>query len=395
MAARQAHGEAPPASAWDYDIHGIIGIRVLGGGDSEASTVQRQLGVEPRRLERPPDITIRFVERLDLSDPLCFLSGNAAFTENVFVLTAGRARRPVMSVPFTSLGERCELVVARGTSPVPLLVPIVLLTALGKGFLPVHASAFVHRGTGTLIAGGASGGKTGTLMAFMDEGATFVGDDWILLAADGKSMWGLEAPIQVKDAYLRALPRFRKRLNPRTLRRLRVTRVLAGAERRLPRGSGAASLSARIRSRVRGALEARLVARVHPAQLFGDQQCSGSGSLNVLCLARTKNTPGVELESVAPREIADRLAPLLEHEWSDLDRSYALFRSAFPGSRNYLLERRGILMREGLRKALVRKRTLLISYPSPAPVKEVFRTLAPWLAGQLRIVDDRRGGERP
>jgi len=142
-------------------------------------------------------------------------------------------------------------------------------------------------------------------------------------------------------------------------------------------------------------LEARLVTRVHPARLFGGQQCTGSGPLNVVCLARTKNTPGVELEAVAPQEIAERLAPLLEHEWSELDRSYALFRSAFPGRRNYLLERRGILMREGLRKALVRKRTLLISYPSPAPVKEVFRTLAPWLAGQLRLVDDRREGERP
>jgi len=395
MVAHQAHGEAPPASAWDYDIHGIVGIRVLGGGDSEASTVRRQLGVEPARLERPPDITIRFVDRLDLSDPLCFLSGDAAFTENAFVLTVGRARRPVMSVPFTSLGERCELTVARGASSVPLLVPIVLLAALGKGYLPIHASAFIHRGTGTLIAGGASGGKTGTLMAFMDEGDTFVGDDWILLSADGKSMWGLEAPIQVKDAYLRALPRFRKRLDSRTRRRLRVTRALAGAERRWPRGSGGGSLWTRIRSRVRAALEARLVTRVHPARLFGGQQCTGSGPLNVVCLARTKNTPGVELEAVAPKEIAERLAPLLEHEWSELDRSYALFRSAFPGRRNYLLERRGILMREGLRKALVRKRTLLISYPSPAPVKEVFRTLAPWLAGQLRLVDDRREGERP
>jgi hypothetical protein len=352
--------------------------------------------VAPGALDGPPDITVRFVDRLELAEPLYFLSGDTAFSGDAFLLTSGRGRRPVMALPFASLGERCQLVVVRGTAPVPLLVPVVLLTALGKGFIPAHASAFVHQGTGTLFAGGASGGKTGTLLAFVDGGASFVGDDWILLARNGETMWGLEAPIQVKEAYLRALPRYRERLDGGTRRRLALTAALTAAEGRLPRGTArGTSLPARIRARIRASLEARLVATASATRLFEGASRLGSGPLHVACLARSKNTSGVEVRSVSGEEFVEGLAPLLEHEWGDLDRRYGLFRSAFPGQRNDLIEQRGALVREGLATALAGKRTLMISYPSPAPVKDVYRTLAPWLVDWKREDPDNRKEERP
>lgn len=382
--------------ARDYDVHGIVGIRLTGAGPSEISAVHRQLGVAPGAPQRPPDVTIRFVDRLEPAEPLYYLSGDTAFNDDAFLLTSGRSRRPVMALPFGSIGERSELVVARGTAPVPLLVPIVLLTALGKGYLPVHASAFVHDGTGTLIAGGASGGKTGTLLAFMDEGASFVGDDWILLAGDGETMWGLEAPIQVKEAYLQALPRYRERLDRRTRRRLAVMGALTSAEGWLPRwASGGASLPARGRARIRASLEARLVATAGATRLFGAASLRGSAPLHVACLARSKSTPGVAVQAATTEELVEALAPLLEHEWADLDRRYGLFRSAFPGRRNPLLEGRGARTREGLTRALAGKRTLTISYPSPAPVKDVYRTLAPWLVDRQRGDPEYRKEERP
>jgi len=55
---------------------------------------------------------------------------------------------------------------------VPHLLAVINLTALAKGVLPLHASAFTYRGLGVLATGWAKGGKTETLLEFAWLGAT-------------------------------------------------------------------------------------------------------------------------------------------------------------------------------------------------------------------------------
>ena len=82
----------------------------------------------------------------------------------------------------------------RGLPAIPLLVPIVNLTALANGALPLHASAFVHRGTGVVATGWSKGGKTEALLAFSANGARYVGDEWVYVAADGSRVSGIPSP---------------------------------------------------------------------------------------------------------------------------------------------------------------------------------------------------------
>src|SRR5207247_1046267 len=94
-------------------------------------------------------------------------------------------------VDFRQIGGRCEIVSQSGLGPVPLLIGIVTVTALGKSFVPLHGSAFVHNATGIIVTGWAKGGKTEALLAFAEHGARYVGDEWILLSSDGRKVYGV------------------------------------------------------------------------------------------------------------------------------------------------------------------------------------------------------------
>ncbi|HMQ30942.1 MAG TPA: hypothetical protein PKD53_09445, partial [Chloroflexaceae bacterium] len=57
-----AAAQAPVAAghAWvDYDLHGLVGIRLIGASAGDAAAVTRQLGPVQAPLARDPDITIR------------------------------------------------------------------------------------------------------------------------------------------------------------------------------------------------------------------------------------------------------------------------------------------------------------------------------------------------
>jgi hypothetical protein len=380
LARQPASGDIGSASSATYDWHGVVGVRVLDWRRSDIRGVESQLGLERVRLDRPPDLTVRFVDRLPLMGELTYLASDAAFAGDAFVLTGRGDRRPLMRVPFASLGSDCEILVVRGFSPVPLLVPILNLTALRKGYLPVHASGFVYGDMGVLVTGGARGGKTGTLLAFMSQGATFVGDDWVLVHQDGRAMYGLPTPMQVKAAYLSVLPEYRARLDEGTRRRLRMMGSLLRLERWVPARSSETSVAARARTRIRARLAAGLTARVSPHRLFGEASRLGAGSPDVVFLARSVDSDGVVVNPIRPADLVRRLVPLLEYEWREFDRYYTLFRSAFPTQRNALIEKKTSHLEAGLQFALKDKRTYEVCYRSPAPIREVFRVLEPLIS---------------
>src|SRR5437867_2127305 len=105
----------------DYDLHGVVGIRLLDASSGDARAVARQLGLSSRPLSREPDIVIRFVDDLCLTSPLRYLGlEDSAFTEDAFlVLQDGPGAR--VKIPFEDIGGRCEIACESGLSAVPLL----------------------------------------------------------------------------------------------------------------------------------------------------------------------------------------------------------------------------------------------------------------------------------
>src|SRR5258706_9579326 len=71
----------------DFDLHGLAGIRLINPSPHEVAAVARQLGPIQRPLEREPDISIRFVERLPPSSRMKYLGvDEAGFTDDAFLV---------------------------------------------------------------------------------------------------------------------------------------------------------------------------------------------------------------------------------------------------------------------------------------------------------------------
>jgi hypothetical protein len=373
-------GREAPAGTVDFDVHGVLGVRVEGASARDAAAVARQLGPVQGKLTREPEIVVRFVERLSLSSPLRYLGlGDAGFTDDAFVVLEGAQRAPVRAqVGFEQIGSaRCEIVCESGVRAVPLLVPILNLTALAKGWVPVHASAFTYGGTGVLATGWAKGGKTETLLAFMAKGGRYVGDEWVYVSPDGERLVGLSEPIKVWEWHVPDLPEYRERIPRGDRSRWAAIKAAQGLERALPDRVGRAG-GGKL-ARVLPLLERQLYVHVPPKDLFGPDVCDPSGPLDKVLLLMSHESDTVRVEPVAAKEVAERMVFSLAHERLRFLAYYNKFRFAFPEAANPLIEDVEERERSALTRAVGDKDAYAVYHPFPAPIPALFDSIRPLL----------------
>ena len=365
-----------PAGAIDYDVRGIVGVRLLGASPQDAAAVDRQLGPVRAPLAGAPDVVVRFVDRLPLSSPMRYVGlDDAGFTDDAFLVLRGSHASPVtVQVPLEDIGGPCEIVCESGVGSVPLLIPVLNLTALAKGVVPLHAAAFTYEGTGVLVTGWAKGGKTETLLAFMARGARYVGDEWVYVDADGYRLYGLPEPIKLWDWHFPDLPRYRELIGWSTRSRLSAIKGMQRAAARASGDGGAGALG-----RTSALLGRQLYTRVPPDKLFGSEACAAEGMLDRLVFVVSEERQDVRVEEIDAEGIAERMAFSLRHERLDLLAHYLKFRFAFPDAANAFLDRADDLERELLEKALRGKQAYAVYHPFPAPIPALFDAIAPAL----------------
>jgi hypothetical protein len=358
----------------DYDLHGIVGVRLLDAGASEERLVTRQLGPIRAPLDREPDIVIRFVDRLDLGGPLRLLGlDDVGFTSDAFLVLRGKQKtRARVIVPLDRVGGRCEIVCERGLAAVPHLVAIVNLTALAKGALPLHASAFLWNGTGVLATGWAKGGKTEALLAFLTEGACYVGDEWVYLLGDGSRMFGIPEPIRVWDWQLRDVPWLQERLTRAERARLAGLRAASNVAARLAAGRGKVAGLAR---RVRPMLDHQRWVQVPPREAFGADRCVREASPARLFFVASHESDDVVVRAVDPGEIAHRMVFSLGEERADLLSCYRKFRFAFPNAANPILDACEARERELLIRALGGMEAYEVLHPYPVSIPALYEAM--------------------
>ena len=368
---RTGASELNPSRTLDFDLHGLAGIRLVDATDRDAAAVARQLGPFSGRLEREPDIVVRFVDRLHESAPLMLVGHeDAGFGDNDFVLLRGRHKtRTRAVVPLDRVGAGIEIVCESGIAAVPLLVPILNLVVLSKGVLPLHASAFVHEDVGVVVTGWSKGGKTEALLGFAERGAPCVGDEWVYVAEDGRRVWGIAQPVRVWDWHLRTSPTYRKKLTTGERLRLRGWSAARWAMRLLPAGDG-------LRSRAQALATRQLGLDVPPQRLFGADGVSLRGPFDVLFLAASHDSKAITVEPIDPLEVAWRMAFSLQHERRQLHEAYQKFRFAFPGSASAALERADETERRLLRRAFAGKPAYLVRHPYPVDVRALAATMS-------------------
>ena len=362
----------------DFDLHGLAGVRLVDAGPSDAAAVARQLGPLPRTLDRQPDITIRFVDQMELGSRLRYLGAKeAGWTDDGFYVLRSRKTPVVVRLPMERIGGPCEIVCERGLPAVPFLIAVLNLTVLGNGALPVHAAAFELDGVGTLVTGWSKGGKTELLMAAAGAGARYIGDEWVYLTTDGR-MYGIPEPIRLWDWHIRQLPVARDHLTLTDRLKLRGIPALRRLERATPRSLRRLPPS-RLLRRAMPTLEGQLHVDVPPERLFSDVS-QNSGSLDRILFVVSAAGPEFTVEAIDPLEVAARMRASLLHERLDLATLLLQARFAHPSLHNDHLDTAEAQQGELLDRIFAGRPAYLVTHPYPVDLAALFESVRPVLA---------------
>lgn len=328
--------------------------------------VRRQLGPLDSPVRGEADICIRFVDALPTDLPLRYL-GDAefAYSDEAFFVLRGKHKSQVMvQLPVDAIGGPLEIVCCRGVTAIPYLIGLINLTALAKGFLPLHASAIRYEQRDILVTGWAKGGKTESVLGFIDRGASYIGDEWIYLRRDSQEMVGIPEPIRLWDWHLRGLPRLRRRLTRRERLRLDALRAATAV------ASFAGQRSALMR-RLAAVLHRQRYVQVSPVRLFGDARCE-QGRPDVLFLVVSQSSRDYAVRPIGSDQVASQMLFSLLDELSDVMACYLRYRFAFPHRSCQLLDDLPELLKQRLNEVLHGIPAHLVLHPYPVCPRAMF-----------------------
>lgn len=365
----------------DFDLHGIVGIRLLNANTKEVAMVTRQVGPIQKPLNREPDITIEFVETLKPSSGIKLVGLNdAGFTDDAFLVMRSKYKsKAKVQIPFEDIGQKhCHIIVERGLPAIPLLLAIINVTMVAKDTLPLHASAFEYKGIGALATGWAKGGKTETLLAFASHGARYVGDEWVYLSRDGDAMYGIPEPIRLWSWHFEEVPQYKDILKTKDKVKLSALGTMTAISDAIT-NSGIArnSFPMSFLRRVSSVLKKQLWVQVPPERLFSDPELTATGTLQKVFFVASHESPAFVVEKMDADEIAKRMVFSLQEERIDLLGYYTRFRFAFPDKRNDMIENLEEKELEILRSALKDKETYSVYHPYPIPIVSLYEAINP------------------
>jgi hypothetical protein len=238
--------------------------------------------------------------------------------------------------------------------------------------VPIHASAFVHEGTGVLVTGWVKSGKSEALLAFSRYGATYVGGEWVLLSCDGNTMYGLPGTFRMWEWQRRQLSHLQHIGGKAGT--FRLIRFLDAAQRAMPKGLASFEPLKLLREGM-PALRRQLNFRVEPNAIFGDHCGRLTGHPDKIFIGMVHSDERVLIEPAKPATVADQLACAMEFELASLMSHYRAFKFAFPGMRNEFLEKVHILLRDALRQALAAKEIYTLYHPYPVSFHDLYQAM--------------------
>ena len=359
----------------DFDVHGLVGVRVL-GDDDDARVVARQLGPLRGQLGREPDIVVEFVERVS-TGPLVFLGRDEwAYDRDGLLVLRGRRKSHIRArLPLDTIGHGCHIVIERGAPAVPYLVALVNLCVLANGGLPLHAAAFEINGVGIVVTGWSKGGKTESLLAALDSGARYVGDEWVYLSEGGTRAIGVPEPIRVWDWYLDQLETVRPRLPRSNVMRSRALAGAVAVAERVERSSLGGGARHNVR-RVRHLLDGQRYVDVPVSDLTGSAARPGAITVDAVVHTISTESTDVSLTRTSGAEVAAHMTGSLAFERLPLMSLYHAFRYAFPDRTSTLIESANRLEHDRLNEFLAPQPCWLSTHPYPPRLAELRETLS-------------------
>jgi hypothetical protein len=250
---------------------------------------------------------------------------------------------------------------------------------LNQGYMMLHASSFVYRGRGILVAGWQSGGKSEMLLAFMKAGARFVSDDWTILAPGGEGMFGLSQHLGIWGWQFRYLPQYWARISRQDRARVRLADMYRALDKKLSAGKGAQKFAGGLLRRALGDPAGSGRVEVDARKLAPGGVWQGPAPLDLVFLAGVAGG-SVSVEPISTEEVADRMIASQSYERRDLWGVYDRFRFAFPGKANPLLDGWRERERSLLAEALSGRPAYRLLHPYPVDLDSLYEATAPLCA---------------
>ena len=257
-----------------------------------------------------------------------------------------------------------------------LLRTVMQLELLDRSAVALHAAAVERHGDGLVVAGWSETGKTETALAFMEEGARFLSDKWVVLG-DDSVLRTFPITVGVRRWVLDYLPRLRASLTRAARAQFAAAGVadrLTGPLRRARAGGRIAGLAS---SGAERAVRLADRAALTPSDLiaaYGQQDAwQPSAGLGRLVFLTTVPGREVEVREVDPDRIAARLSQSAAFERRRLFELYQRARFALP-------EHRGLDMAA----AIERERRFLVDALDGI---ELLEARAPFPTDPRRVAD--------
>lgn len=363
----------------DYDIHGVVGVRLIHCPPGEAAAISRKFVRLQRPLRRDPDIVVRFVRHLE-TPTLNYLGLNQyAFSDDEFYLIAEKTGAKT-KIRFEQIGSQmCEIVCESGTEIVPLLSTLINFTALKNGYVALPASAFSYKDVGVLVAGWNKGGARESLLAFAAQGSRYIGDKWILLSGDGTKMCGVRELIPLSDWHFKYLPDLRREVKQQDRWLSIVVRWLDALQRSLPHGRFGEFLPVRFLRDALPPLKRRINVALYPELIFEPPLGRLFAYPDKIILAMSHANSDIRVEAANPLQLAAHISASAQFEQLGFFKHYLAYKFAFPERNTDFMERVGDLQHSILLQALAGKEAYTVSHPYPVSLTALSAHMLPHL----------------
>ena len=355
----------------EFDINGIVGIRLINPTISDSAAVAKQLDQKETHLERDPDIIISFQDSFNNSAINYVGLNYAGFNDEGFYVLRGGREKMKMRIPFEKIGQKLELECESGVPSIPLLDSIINLTFLKKNYVFLHASAFVYNGIGNLVAGWTKGGKTEALLAFGNHNAQYVGDEWVIISPNGESMFGLPVNICIWDWQFKYIPNLLPKITIDRKILYKLIYFLDTFYNFFNHGVLKNSFLLKWISKALPSFKRQLNVRERPEKIFKNAICKKS-SFDKLFLMVGRSEPEISIEPWDPSDIAARMVSSNNFEQKTFWEYYEAFKFAFPNLQNEFLESADMLQKSQLECAFKDKKAYQVLHPYPVPFEDLF-----------------------
>lgn len=360
---------------YDYDIHNIIGIRVVNPTERDLKLIVNYYGEHEKVLNREPDITIKFINSLETPDLVFVGLDNAGFNKNgYYILSSGRTNLKV-KIPFEKIGQPIELICQSGLPGIPLLNHIVNLSFLGKNYIPLHASAFRYNKKSALVMGWSKGGKTESLLAFGNKDAEYIGDEVVMLSENGDEMFGIPAAVTVWEWQFKQIPKLIPKLSKNKKSLFSLIHFIESVYNFLKKTFLKNSFVTKIIAEALPAFKRQLNFRVTPKFIFKEKIYKEKVYPDKVILILSHDSEDIKVESCSIDEVINRMINSHEYEMSTFIQHYSTFKFAFPHLENPFLEKVNKHQRELLKTALAGKEAYKVLHPYPVSFERLFNEM--------------------